>query len=110
MKLRGKKIAIVGGGPGGLTLARLLQLEGVDVHVYERDMDKNARVQGAPLDLHDGSGLSALAKAKLLEEFRKNYMPGADRMKIVNERCDVLLSDHESKLIENFGYEHFRQK
>ena len=29
-----KKIAIVGGGPGGLTLARLLQKNGADVTVY----------------------------------------------------------------------------
>jgi len=26
MKLQGKKIAIVGGGPGGLTLAKLLKM------------------------------------------------------------------------------------
>jgi len=34
--IQNKKIAIVGGGPGGLTLARLLQLKGFDVKVYER--------------------------------------------------------------------------
>lgn len=31
--LAGKSVAIVGGGPAGLTLARLLQLSGVDVRV-----------------------------------------------------------------------------
>ena len=31
----GKKIAIVGGGPGGLTLARLLQQSGAQVVVFE---------------------------------------------------------------------------
>ncbi len=66
MLLKGKKIAIIGGGPGGLTLARLLQLESVNVKVYERDMDKNARVQGSPLDLHDESGLAAFAKSQLI--------------------------------------------
>lgn len=44
MLLHNKKIAIVGGGPGGLTLARLLQLQGVNVTVYERDKDGNARL------------------------------------------------------------------
>ncbi len=29
-----KEIAIIGGGPGGLTLARLLQMQGADVKVY----------------------------------------------------------------------------
>ena len=33
--LKNKTIAIIGGGPGGLTLARLLQKKGADVKVYE---------------------------------------------------------------------------
>ena len=33
----GKQIAIIGAGPGGLTLARLLQQCGARVRVYERD-------------------------------------------------------------------------
>ena len=37
MLLQDKKIAIIGGGPGGLTLARLLQLKGANVKVYERE-------------------------------------------------------------------------
>ena len=48
MKLEDKQIAIVGGGPGGLTLARLLQLKGANVKVYERDFNKEARVQYDP--------------------------------------------------------------
>ena len=108
MKLQGKKTAVVGGGPGGLTLARLLQLKGVNVTVYERDLDKNARVQGSPLDLHKESGLAAIVKANLHDEFMANFMVGADRMKIVNEHAEVLLSDHETKPRENFGHDHFR--
>jgi 2-polyprenyl-6-methoxyphenol hydroxylase-like FAD-dependent oxidoreductase len=108
MLLKNKKIAIIGGGPGGLTLARLLQLKGADIKVYERDLDKNARVQGSPLDLHEGSGLAALRQANLLEEFRKNFMPGADRKKIMNEQAEVFFSDHDIKVAENFDHEHFR--
>lgn len=108
MLLQNKQIAIVGGGPGGLTLARLLQLKSVNVKVYERDIDKNARVQGSPLDLHEDSGLAALRKAKLLDEFKKNYLPGADKTTITNERAEVVFSDHETKQDEDFGHEHFR--
>lgn len=108
MKLQDKKIAIIGGGPGGLTLARLLHLKGANVNVYERDLNKNARVQGSPLDLHDKSGLAAIIKANLLEEFKNNLLPGADRKKIVNERAEIFFSDHETKLEENFGNEYFR--
>ncbi|RZK55176.1 MAG: FAD-dependent monooxygenase, partial [Pedobacter sp.] len=59
MLLQNKSVAIVGGGPGGLTLAKLLQLKGVDVKVYERDLNKDGRIQGSTLDLHAESGLAA---------------------------------------------------
>jgi len=108
MLLKNKQIAIVGGGPGGLTLARLLQLNGANVNVYERDFDKDARVQGTTLDLHEQSGLKALREAHLLDVFKKNYRPGADRMIITNEHGDIYFSDHEGKPEEDFGSEHFR--
>ena len=108
MLLQNKQIAIIGGGPGGLTLARLLQLKGVNVKVYERDIDKNARVQGSPLDLHDDSGLAALRKANLLDEFKKNYLVGADKTTITNAMAEVIFSDHETEQSEDFGHEHFR--
>lgn len=108
MLINNTSIAIVGGGPSGLTLARLLQLKGAHVKVYERDFNKNARVQGSPLDMHEDSGLAALRKAGLLEEFKKTFRPGADRTLIVNEQAEILFSDHESKPEEDFGAEHFR--
>lgn len=108
MLLQNKQIAIVGGGPGGLTLARLLQLKGASIKVYERDINKDARVQGTTLDLHEESGLKALRQANLLDEFKKNYRPGADRMIIVNENAEIFFSDHERKPEADFGSEHFR--
>lgn len=108
MLLHNKKIAIVGGGPGGLTLARLLQLKGANVTVYERDLNKDARVQGSPLDLHEESGLAAINAANLSEEFKKNFLPGADRLQIMNESAKVFFSDHDTKPGEDFGQMHFR--
>ena len=108
MLLKNKKIAIIGGGPGGLTLAKLLQLKGVDVNVYERDLNKNARVQGSPLDLHDESGLAALRKAGLLDDFKNNFMVGADQSTITNHKAEIFFSDHGQKQEGNFGDEHFR--
>ncbi len=108
MLLTDKSIAIVGGGPGGLTLAKLLELKGANVKVYERDIDKNARVQGSPLDLHDESGLAALRKANLLEKFKANFMPGADKKLIMNEQAEVFFSDHDEKIEEDFENQHFR--
>ena len=108
MLVENKSIAIVGGGPGGLTAARLLQLKGANVKVYERDADKNARLIGSPLDMHEGSGLAAFRKANLLDEFKKNFRPGADKMIIANEHAEIFFSDHEGKSKEGFGNEHFR--
>ncbi|SMO36419.1 2-polyprenyl-6-methoxyphenol hydroxylase [Chryseobacterium rhizoplanae] len=108
MLIENKSIAIVGGGPAGLTLARLLQLKGANVKVYERDFNKNARVQGSPLDMHEDSGLEAIRKAELLEEFKKTFRPGADRTLIMNEKAEIFFNDHELKPEEDFGDEHFR--
>lgn len=47
--MQNKTIAIVGDDPGGLTLARLLQLKGANVKVYERDLNKDARMISSPL-------------------------------------------------------------
>ncbi|MEG0851353.1 MAG: NAD(P)-binding protein, partial [Flavobacterium sp.] len=108
MLLQNKQVAIIGGGPGGLTLARLLQLQNVNVKVYERDLNKNARVQGSLLDLHNDSGLAAIRKADLFEEFKTNFLPGADKTLIVNEQAAIFFSDHDTNHEEDFDNEYFR--
>jgi len=95
--IKNKKIAIIGGGPGGLTLARLLQMNGADVKVYERDASKDARMQGATLDLHEESGLNALTHAGLMEAFMANYRPGADQMRITDKHATILFDDDENE-------------
>src|SRR5882757_4571629 len=91
--IKDKKIAIVGGGPGGLTLARLLQMKGVEVKVYERDINKDARMQGATLDLHEESGLAALLEAGLMPAFKANYRPGAERLSIMDNHAHVVFRE-----------------
>lgn len=95
--IKNKTIAIIGGGPGGLTLARLLQMNGARVNVYERDVDRSARVQGATLDLHEESGLAAIRAAGLMDAFRANYRPGADKMRIVDKAAKILHDDDAGK-------------
>ena len=89
-----KSIAIVGAGPGGLTLARLLQLKGFSVTVYERDANEHARPKGATLDLHDESGLRAIREAGLTGAFTANYRPGADKLRVVDENATIFWDDH----------------
>ena len=108
MLLQNKKIAIIGGGPGGLTLARLLQCKGADVKIYERDESRNVRVQGATLDLHHESGLKALEEAGLMDAFKANYRPNADRLRIVDENAKIFFDEHNEESTKNFGDEWFR--
>ncbi|TDO73495.1 tetracycline resistance monooxygenase [Flavobacterium chryseum] len=69
MLLQNKKIAIIGAGPVGLTMARLLQQKGIEVTVYERDKNAETRISGGTLDLHKGSGQDALKEAGLLKHY-----------------------------------------
>jgi 2-polyprenyl-6-methoxyphenol hydroxylase-like FAD-dependent oxidoreductase len=95
--VEGKKIAVVGGGPGGLTLARLLQQGGAQVIVYERDQSRSARVQGSALDLHEDSGLAALEAAGLIDVFWANHRPDLDRLRLT-DASGRILHDHPRKM------------
>ncbi|KAF2514770.1 FAD-dependent monooxygenase [Flavobacterium zhairuonense] len=106
--LENKKIAIVGGGPGGLTLARLLQLKGADVKVYERDFNQSSRIQGAIVDLHFDSGLKVLKEAGLVEAFKANYMQGADKYRLVNKDAFIYVDENNKETEDDFENEQFR--
>ena len=69
------RIAIIGGGPGGLMLARLLQLRGLSPVVFERDAHAEERPQGGSLDLHGETGQRAMRLARLEAEFAAAARP-----------------------------------
>lgn len=94
MLLKNKKVAIIGGGMGGLVLARLLQLQNINATVYERDLNSDVRVQGSPLDLHEDSGLRAMKKADLLNKFYENIRPNASKARIVNQNFELKFDEH----------------
>lgn len=76
------RIAIIGAGPGGLTLARILQQHGVQATVFEREAHAHERPQGGTLDLHVGSGQHAIECAGLSEAFMgiARYEDQGDRL------------------------------
>jgi 2-polyprenyl-6-methoxyphenol hydroxylase-like FAD-dependent oxidoreductase len=78
------RIAIVGGGLGGLTLARVLHRHGIDAVVYEREASRSARAQGGSLDLHPESGQQALADAGLVGRFRSEARPEGEEHRILD--------------------------
>ncbi|SFF23639.1 FAD-dependent oxidoreductase [Spirosoma endophyticum] len=103
-----KQVAIVGGGPGGLTLARLLQAKGIAVTVYERDVNSAIRVQGATLDLHVESGLKAIEAAGLMKRFEETYRPGADKGRVVDQQGNIIYDEHDQAGEKAFGDALFR--
>jgi FAD binding domain len=86
-------IAIVGGGPGGLTLARILQRNGINPSVFEREASVNERSQGGSLDLHQESGLKAMKDAGLMGEFKAHARFDADAARIQDMTGKVYLEN-----------------
>ncbi|WP_404335293.1 FAD-dependent oxidoreductase [Sphingomonas sp. MMS12-HWE2-04] len=69
------RIAIIGGGPGGLMLAQLLERGGMRPIVFERDTHEDERPQGGSLDLHADTGQHAIRRAGLEAEFLAEARP-----------------------------------
>ncbi|OQE37766.1 hypothetical protein PENCOP_c009G01481 [Penicillium coprophilum] len=91
-------IAIVGGGPSGLVLARLLEVSGItDYVVFERDESSTPgpNEQGGTLDLHQDSGQEALKRAGLFDKF-------SNELARWDAACFHLL-DSAGKTIANFS-------
>ena len=84
-------ITVVGAGMGGLTLARILHLQGAEVQVFDRDASPTGRPQGGMLDIHVDSGQAALRAAGLLEKFRTLTLAGGDAVRVLDKTGTVLV-------------------
>lgn len=87
------RVAIVGAGLGGLVLARVLHLNGIEAVVHDLDAGPGARSQGGMLDIHEDSGQAALHAAGLYEEFRALVHPGGEQMRILDRRGVVRVDE-----------------
>lgn len=87
------RLVIVGAGLGGLTLARILQLHGLDAVIFEGDTSRDARNQGGTLDMHLESGQFALKEAGLEAEFLAIARPEGQRMRIADKAGAFLWDD-----------------
>ena len=77
-------VAIVGAGPGGALLARLLHQRGYQVQVFERDESPSARPQGGSLDLRPDSGQRAIVAAGLMDEFARRSRDDAKAFRMLS--------------------------
>lgn len=89
------RIAIVGAGLGGLTLARVLHVHGIAATVFDLDASPSARRQGGQLDIHDDSGQEALRAARLHEAFLGIVHGGAQASRVLDRQANVLHESHD---------------
>jgi 2-polyprenyl-6-methoxyphenol hydroxylase-like FAD-dependent oxidoreductase len=89
-------IAIIGGGPAGLTLARILDLHGIEASVFERERHSATRPQGGSLDLHPESGQYALEQAGLTAEFKRVARYQDQEFRIYNKHGELLHLDESN--------------
>lgn len=85
------RIAVIGAGPAGLTLGRILTQNSIDVTLFEREASPNVRGQGGTLDLHDESGLKAVKAGGLYQEFLKHARYDADVTVFTDKHNKVFL-------------------
>ena len=90
--MSGLRVAVAGGGLGGLCLTQGLLKAGVDVTVYERDAHLAARRQGYRLhvDARAGLALEQCLPPGSLAVFQATCGAASTRLTVVSERLRVL--------------------
>ena len=87
------RIAIVGGGPAGLTLGQLLHQRGIRPIIYElraKPTQSELVKPSGMLDLHEESGLTAIRECGLWDGFQAAGGDCSESMRVMNPSGAVL--------------------
>ncbi|KAK5096971.1 hypothetical protein LTR70_006272 [Exophiala xenobiotica] len=100
-------IAITGGGPVGLTLARLLLQSStstsVNITIYEKDASRTSRTSfGGTLDLHPETGLAAIKQMNVWDEFLKYARFEGEELRICDLNGTVYVHQTEAPQLKGF--------
>ncbi len=90
------RIAIIGGGPAGLTLGLLLHKNNISFTIFERRPKPTASELARPsglLDLHDESGLAALKECGIYEDFLKLTGECSEVQKVADKDGTIVYAD-----------------
>jgi 2-polyprenyl-6-methoxyphenol hydroxylase-like FAD-dependent oxidoreductase len=100
MSVSQPRIAIVGGGPGGLTAGLLLHKNGIPFTIFElrhkptiEELEKPVGV----LDLHENSGLAAIRECGLYDDFLPLTGECAEVMRISDKDGNIVMSDGDGE-------------
>ncbi|WP_415943958.1 FAD-dependent oxidoreductase [Streptomyces sp. 067-1] len=88
-------VAIIGGGLGGLTAARVLHVNGIESAVFELEASPAARTQGGMLDIHAANGQKALHAAGLHDDFLKIVHVGGESMRLLGPDGTVHVAEED---------------
>ncbi|TGJ84633.1 hypothetical protein E0Z10_g4135 [Xylaria hypoxylon] len=89
------RIAIIGAGPGGLTLGILLHRRRIPFTIYENRWKPEEKEYDAPsgmLDLHPGTGLAAIEACGLTSEFQARSVECGEATIVADRDGSVLWS------------------
>lgn len=90
------RIAIIGGGPAGLTLGLLLHKHNISFAIFERRPKPTPSDLAKPsgsLDLHDESGLAALKECGIYEDFLKLTGECSEAQKVADKDGTIVYAD-----------------
>ncbi|GMA60460.1 hypothetical protein GCM10025859_09000 [Alicyclobacillus fastidiosus] len=88
-----RRIAIIGAGPGGLTLALILQRHGIQPVVYEREPHDKSSERGGSLDIHEESGQRAIKEAGLYDKFQELVRYEGEDFRILDKTGKIYIDE-----------------